>query len=86
MAVGAGNIDVGNSRLDYTAKASVVSTSKGQGGADLEKLAGVTVPVKLAGPFDEVKYEVDYRALASSAATEKAKVKVEEGLRNLLRR
>lgn len=94
---GAGQIDIGRSRLDYVAKASVVATAKGQGGADLEHLAGLTIPVKLTGSFDAPKYEIDYRAIASSAAKakieekkaevkEKAKEKVEQKLRGLLRR
>jgi AsmA protein len=83
---GAGDIDIGNAQLNYVAKATVVSTSKGQGGADLDHLAGLTVPVKLTGPFDAPKVEIDYRALASDAAKAKAKEKVQEKLRGLLRR
>ena len=91
---GAGDIDIGNSRLDYLAKASVVGTSKGQGGADLDHLAGVTVPVKLSGTFDAPKYEIDYRSLASDAAKarikeevkEKVTPKLEKKLRDLFKR
>jgi AsmA protein len=87
---GAGAIDIGNSRLDYLAKAAVVATAKGQGGADLEHLAGLTIPVKLTGPFDAPKVEIDYGALAGDAAKakvkEKAKEKVEKKLRDLLKR
>jgi AsmA protein len=87
---GAGDIDIGNSQLDYLAKATVVATSKGQGGADLEHLSGLTIPVKLTGPFDAPKYEIDYRALAGDAAKakvkEKAKEKVEKKLRDLFKR
>lgn len=87
---GAGNIDIGNSQLDYLAKATVVATSKGQGGADLDHLKGLTIPVKLTGPFDAPKYEIDYRALAGDAAkakvTEQAKEKVEKKLRDLFKR
>ncbi len=87
---GAGDIDIGNSKLDYLARATVVATVKGQGGADLEHLKGLTIPVKLSGPFDAPKYEVDYRSLAGDAATakvkEKAKEKVERKLRDLFRR
>jgi AsmA protein len=64
----------------------VVATAKGQGGADLDHLAGLTVPVKLTGPFDAPKVEIDYRALASGAAKAKAKEKVQEKLRDLLKR
>jgi AsmA protein len=83
---GAGDIDIGNSRLNYLAKATVVATSRGQGGADLDHLAGLTIPVKLTGPFDAPKYEIDYGAVASQAAKAKATEKVQEKLKDLLRR
>jgi AsmA protein len=81
---GRGDIDVGNSRLDYTTKATVVGTSKGQGGADLEKLAGLTVPVHLSGPFDALKYEVNYGAVAADLAKSKAGEKVRDQLEKQL--
>jgi AsmA protein len=65
---GAGDIDIGESRLDYLVKATVVATSTGQGGKDLAQVAGVTVPVKLTGPFDNPSYTVDVAALAGDAA------------------
>lgn len=83
---GAGDIDIGNSQLNYVARATVVATSKGQGGSDLDHLAGLTVPVKLTGPFDAPKVEVDYRSLAGDAAKAKAKEKVKDKLRDLLKR
>jgi len=83
---GAGDIDIGNSQLNYLAKATVVATSKGQGGADLDHLAGLVIPVKLTGPFDAPKYEIDYGALGSGAAKAKAKEKVQERLRDLFKR
>lgn len=83
---GAGDIDIGNGQLNYVARATVVATSKGQGGADLDHLAGLTIPVKLTGPFEAPKYEVDYRSLASGAAKEKAKEKVRTRLKDLLNR
>jgi len=73
---GAGDIDIGNSAIDYTVRASVVATAKGQGGVDLSDVAGVTVPVRIVGPFDALKFEVDYAA----ALREKAKGKLRERL------
>lgn len=64
---GKGDINIPASSLDYVAKASVVATSKGQGGAERDGLAGLTVPVRLSGPFDDLKYDVDYRAMAGDA-------------------
>ncbi|MGH8689845.1 MAG: AsmA family protein, partial [Burkholderiales bacterium] len=52
---GAGDINIGTSSLNYLAKATVVATSKGQGGAERDRLAGLTVPVKLSGSFDDLK-------------------------------
>jgi AsmA protein len=75
---GAGAIDIGNSTMDYTVKAAVVASTKGQGGAGLEQLSGLTVPVKLSGPFDALKYKVDYGAVAGNLAKSKVGEKVQE--------
>jgi AsmA protein len=77
---GAGDVDIGNSSLNYVVKASVVATTKGQGGAGLEQLAGLTVPVKLSGPLDSMKYQVDYGAVAADLAKSKVGEKVKEGI------
>ena len=77
---GAGDIDIGNSRIEYRAKASVVGTAKGQGGRERSALRGITVPVRLTGPFDNVRYEVDYGAVAAEAVKSQAKKKIEEQL------
>ena len=77
---GAGDVDIGNSSLNYLAKAAIVASAKGQGGAGLDELAGLTVPVKLSGPFDAVKYEIDYGALASGVLKSKALEKLNERL------
>jgi AsmA protein len=65
---GAGDIDIGAGAMNYTVKASVVATTTGQGGKDLARVAGVTVPVHIAGPFENLKYTVDVGALAAGAA------------------
>jgi len=79
---GAGDVDIGNSAINYTVKASVVASASGQGGKGLEQLSGLTVPVKLSGPFDNLKYQVDYGAavgeLAKSKVGEKAKEAIEK--------
>src|SRR3989442_1755763 len=69
---GSGDIDIGRSTISYVAKASIV--------------AGLTVPVKLAGPLDAMKYEVDYRAVAGDLAQSKVGDKVRDRLEGLLRR
>jgi AsmA protein len=77
---GKGDIDIGNSSIDYVTRASVVATTQGQGGADLAQLSGLTVPVRLHGPFDAMAYDVDY----SGAATEFAKSKAGEKIKDKL--
>ena len=63
-----------------------MATSKGQGGKELDKLAGLTVPVKLGGPLDAMNYEVDYRAAAGDLAKSKVGDKVRDRLKGLLGR
>ena len=65
---GVGDIDIGAGAMDYTAKASIVATSTGQGGKELARVAGVTVPVHITGPFESLKYTVDVGALAAGVA------------------
>jgi len=77
---GRGDIDIGNSSLDYVTKASVVATAKGQGGAEADRLSGITVPVRLSGPFDNMKYDVNYGAVATDLAKSKAGEKLRERL------
>jgi AsmA protein len=81
---GQGDVDIGNGTIDYVTKAAVVATTKGQGGADLEQLAGLTVPVHLTGPFDNLKYDVNYTAVAQdvlkSKVGDRVKSKIEERL------
>lgn len=75
---GAGDIDIGNSRVDYLAKASVVATSGGQGAKDLEQLKGVTVPVRVTGPFDRLSYKLEIASLAQEAVKAKVEEKKQE--------
>lgn len=83
---GKGDINIPAASLDYVAKAAVVATTKGQGGAERDRLAGLTVPVRLSGPFDDLKYDVDFRAMAGQAAKsevgEKLKDRVGEKLKD----
>ena len=81
---GAGKIDIGNSNLDYVTKAAVVATAKGQGGAEADALSGITVPVRLSGSFDNLKYDVNYGAVATDLAKSKAGEKLREKLEERL--
>ncbi|OGB31491.1 MAG: hypothetical protein A3F78_13190 [Burkholderiales bacterium RIFCSPLOWO2_12_FULL_61_40] len=71
---GAGDIDIGAGQMNYLAKASVVGSSEGQGGKGLDQLKGLTVPVRLSGPFDNLAYKIEF----SSMVGEVAKARLEE--------
>ena len=77
---GNGDINIGGDAIDYLAKATVVSTAGGQGGKDLAELKGLTVPVRLYGPYDALKYRIDFNAMAGEVAKEKAR----DALRNAI--
>ncbi len=81
---GAGTVDIGQNTMDYLAKATVVGSAAGQDAKELAQLKGVTVPVKLYGPLDAMKYEVQYAAIAGSLVTDKAKSAVEDKLKGAL--
>lgn len=65
---GSGDIDIGNEKLNYVARPTVVATLKGQGGSDLGALNGLTFPVKLTGTFSDPKYGIDFSAIATEIA------------------
>ncbi|WP_164931918.1 AsmA family protein [Janthinobacterium sp. 17J80-10] len=75
---GAGDIDLGAERLDYLAKVTVVSTLQGQGGPELQALKGLTIPVRLSGPFTAIGWRIDFAGLAKEAAKEKIEEKKTE--------
>jgi len=75
---GAGEIDIGNSRIDYLAKVSIVETSKGQDGKELAELRGITVPIRLRGPFEQLSYSLEVGDLLKDAAKAKVDEKKDE--------
>lgn len=77
---GAGKFDVGRGNVDYTARATVVDTSKGQEGAELAALKGVTVPVLLSGPFEAIDWKIQWSKVAAAAMENKLKDKLSERL------
>ena len=75
---GAGDIDIGAGQMNYVAKASVVSTSAGQGGKETDQLKGLTVPVRVTGPFENLAYKIEFGSMVSDAAKAKVEEKKEE--------
>ncbi len=77
---GDGLVDVGKGRIDYTARATVTDTSKGQDGADLAVLKGLTIPVKLSGPLEAVDWNIQWSAVAAGALKNQATAKLKDKL------
>ncbi|WP_292937709.1 AsmA family protein [Noviherbaspirillum sp.] len=75
---GSGDINLGEDRIDYLARATVVSTLQGQGGPELQALKGLTLPVKLSGPFSAIGWRIDFAGMASELAKQKIDEKKEE--------
>lgn len=75
---GAGTVDLVQEILNYTVQATVVSSSKGQGGESLKDLEGLNIPVKLTGPYTAPKYSVDWGKVLLSSQKAKVDEKVEE--------
>jgi AsmA protein len=85
---GAGDIDIGNHRIDYLLKTSLVATSKGQGGRERDEVAGVTLPVRLTGPLDQPAWKLEIAGLAGEAVkakTAEIKQKAEDKLKGKLK-
>lgn len=64
---GEGSIDIPAGTVDYLLRVALVGTLAGQGGAALSQLRGVTVPVRVTGPFASLSYRVDMENLARGA-------------------
>lgn len=73
-------IDLANRTLDVVANVRVVNTTRGQGGPDLSRLRGITIPVRVQGPFAEMNYGVDVKSMASGAARQV----LEQGLKDII--
>jgi AsmA protein len=77
---GTGRFDIGRGRVDYLARATVTDSAVGQGGAGLDALRGVTVPVALSGPFDAIGWKIQWSGVAAAAVQNKIKDKLAETL------
>ena len=71
-----GDVDIGNETINYLAKPTIVKSLKGQGGADLDELSGIGIPVKITGTFASPKYGMDFAAIATALAQSKLLEKV----------
>lgn len=70
---GAGDIDLAREQIDYTFACTLGST-------------GVTLPVKLSGPWDALSWRVDTSAVSGAAVKQKARDQLKKTIRGLLKR
>ena len=75
---GEGDINLPDSSLNYLAKAAVVMSSSGQGGKNMADLKGMTIPVRVSGPFAALKYKLEYGSIVSDTAKQKLEEKKDE--------
>lgn len=80
---GSGNIDLGNDRMDYLAKATLAKTLEGQGGQ--ESIGGIMVPVRAKGPFSNVQYTLDFGVMVREAAQQKIETEVKRQVQDQLK-
>lgn len=86
--VGEGRIDLPARQLDYTVRSMLIGSAKGQGGAESNALKGVTVPVRLSGPFDAPGWHIRWSEVAIGSATpvrQQIQQKVESSIADRLR-
>jgi AsmA protein len=56
----------------------VVASAAGQGGQGLDQLKGLTIPVRVTGPFEKLSYTLEFGSLVADAAKAKVEEKKEE--------
>ena len=81
---GSGSFDLGRELIDYLVEASVVGTLTGQGGKELERLRGVTVPIRIGGSFAQPTYTLDAERLLSENVKGKVREQLEQKLEEQL--
>jgi AsmA protein len=81
---GEGTANLPQQQVDYLVKASIVGTSKGQGGKELESLKGVTVPVRIKGALTDPGFSVDVASLATDQVKQRAAEELDKALQKQL--
>lgn len=71
-----GDIDIGNEKINYLAKPTIVKSLKGQGGADLDQLSGIPIPIKISGTFSNPKFGMGMAAVTTGLAKSKVLEKI----------
>ena len=75
---GEGTASLPAETLDYRTTVTLVETSKGQGGKELEDLEGIPIPLRISGTFTSPQYGLDTEGLVKAIAESEAKDLVKE--------
>lgn len=82
---GTGRIDLVRESMNYLVKSKVVDSLEGQGGDPLAKLKGVTIPVRISGPFKRLSYKVELEDIVKQEVKKKFRKKLKKKLEEKLR-
>ena len=86
---GKGIADLNREEVDYLVNAKLVGTSKGQGGDAADELVGLSIPVRIKGPFAQPKIEVQLEEMLKAkldAQKEKLKAEIDAQKKTLEKR
>jgi len=75
---GIGQIDLVREIINYRVETVVVATLEGQGGASMDKLKGVPIPVKITGPLRDPKFKVELGKVLTKQQKAKLKKKIDK--------
>lgn len=83
---GNGDTNLVSEAIDFTINTSVVATTKGQGGKDVDHVADLTVPIDVKGNWTQPSFSLNVAKLLkqNNELEKKAKKEVERGLEKLL--
>jgi AsmA protein len=75
---GKGNANLNSEIVDYLVNAKLVGTIEGQQGGTADQLAGLVIPVRIKGPFNDPEIDVQLdEMLKAKVDAEKARLKAE---------
>ncbi|MBC7781875.1 MAG: AsmA family protein [Proteobacteria bacterium] len=83
-AGGAGSLDIGAGTVDYLLRPTIVGSLGGQGGREASALRGVTVPVRISGPFAQLQYDFDLQSTLVDTARQELQRRATDLLRDRL--
>ncbi|WJW75319.1 AsmA family protein [Thiohalobacter sp. IOR34] len=81
---GKGKIDLPGEQIDYLLTTKIVAALEGQGGAGLEKLKGLAIPLRIKGSFDAPRFNVELDKVLKKVVEKKVRQKLEKKLEDKL--